>query len=194
MALLSFKHFNPYQCGSWLSLIGKVGYRVAPPSPQSSSYLSFLGSAQGGSVGMLMYQSILYFTLEKPVPLRTLELNAFNHHWTYQMDLCVFSHTGSPNSVQVSGRNCHRSIQTSYSAGTCWMEAPWHPKVFSMLADVHHQFPITKDLTVDVAWLAGQIYATAAFNILAAQRCVLDRHGFSSSICQASTTQVNQQS
>ena len=58
-----------------------------------------------------------YFTLETPLPLGALGLNAFSHPWTFQV--CVSSSDSGPScSVQVSGRTCQQSTQTFDSGGT----------------------------------------------------------------------------
>ena len=60
-----------------------------------------------------------YYTLETPLPLEALGLNAFNHPWIFQVMLCVsFSCISSSSSVEVSGRTCQRSTQTFDSIGT----------------------------------------------------------------------------
>ena len=51
-------HAYPSQCGSWLSLLGMVGFQVAPASLHSSGFVSSLGSTRGGSIGLLIYQSM----------------------------------------------------------------------------------------------------------------------------------------
>ena len=101
-------------------------------------------------------------------------------------ELCVSSSSfSSLGSVQVPGRMWHRSVQMSYSSGTCWMEAPWLPTVLNMLADVH-QCLILKDLVMDnFIRLGAQGSAITVFNPLAAQRCVLCGQVFSSTVCHA---------
>ena len=46
------------------------------------------------------------------------------------------SSISSSGSVQVSGRTCQRSTQTTDSGGKGWMEAPWLPTVLNILADI----------------------------------------------------------
>ena len=66
------------------------------------------------------------------------------------------------------------------------MKALWIPTVLNMFQDVPYWYPIIKDLVMDVSfWLGAQGSAIPAFNPFAAQRCVLHRQGFSSSVCQA---------
>ena len=47
-----------------------------------------------------------YYTLETPLPLGTLGLNAFSHPCTFQVVICFFSGSSSSSSVHVSGRTC----------------------------------------------------------------------------------------
>ena len=66
------------------------------------------------------------------------------------------------------------------------MEAPWHPIVLNILADMPHWFGIITDLikNVSVGWVL-QLSTITAFNTLATQRCVLYRQVFSPSVFQA---------
>ena len=127
-----------------------------------------------------------YFTLETPLPLGALGLNAFSHPWTFQVSyvfppLALVPLVLSKFLVEhVNGQLRHLLL-----VAPCWMEAPWLPTVLNMLADVPWQCPIVKDLVMDVS--VGQVLGSviSAFNPLAAQQCVLCRQGFSSSVCQA---------
>ena len=67
--------------------MGKVGSRMASSSFHSSNGISSLISSRGGLVDILIYhnQCHQYYTLENPLMLGALELNAFNHLWTYQV-------------------------------------------------------------------------------------------------------------
>ena len=57
-----------------------------------------------------------YYTLEHPLPLGGLRLNAFNHPWTYQLSYVFPPPTLVPLVLlRFQTRTCHRSIQTSYS-------------------------------------------------------------------------------
>ena len=97
-----------------------------------------------------------YFTLETPLPLEALGLNAFSHPWTFQVSY-VFPPLALVPLVlskflaeHVSGQLRHLILVVP-----CWMEAPWLPTVLNMLADVPWQCPIIKDLIMDV--LVGQV-------------------------------------
>ena len=80
----------------------------------------------------------------------------------------------------------HRSIQASYCSDPFLNGNSWLPTVLSMLEDIYvpHQYHIIKNV-IDVLLDKGDPgSATAAFNPLAVQRCVLHRKGFSSSVPQ----------
>ena len=127
-----------------------------------------------------------YYTLETPLPLGVLELNAFSHPWDFSGKLCVSS-TGSSSSssVQVSGRTCQWSTQTFDSGGTmlgggsfaphCSQHVGRHSLVVSHHKRSHHGY---------FSQPGTQGSAISAFNPFAAQQCVLHRQGFSSSLCQ----------
>ena len=96
-----------------------------------------------------------YYTLESPLHLGALGLNAFNHPWKFQVGY-VFP---SPELVplvlstflaeHVKGQLRHLILVVP-----CWMEAPLLPTVLNMLADVPEQCPIIKDFIMDL--LVGQ--------------------------------------
>ena len=93
-----------------------------------------------------------YFTLETPLPLGALGLNAFSHPWTFQVSY-VFPPPALVPLVlskflaeHVSGQLRHLIL-----VAPCWMEAPWLPTILNMLADVPQQCPIVKDLVMDVS-------------------------------------------
>ena len=85
-----------------------------------------------------------YFTLETPLPLGALGLNAFSHPWNFPalvpLVLAKFL------AEHVNGQLRHLLL-----VAPCLMEAP---TVLSMLADVPQWCPIVKDLIMDV--LVGQ--------------------------------------
>ena len=91
-----------------------------------------------------------YFTLETPLPLGALGLNAFSHPWTFQVSyvfppLAVVSLVLSKFLAEhVNGQLRHLIL-----VAPCWMEAPWLPTVLNMLVDVPPQCPIVKDLIMD---------------------------------------------
>ena len=97
-----------------------------------------------------------YFTLETPLPLGALGLNAFSHPWNFQVSY-VFPPPALVPLVLAKFLAEHVNSQLRHLllVAPCWMEAPWLPTVLSMLADVPRQCPIVKDLVVDV--LVGQV-------------------------------------
>ena len=97
-----------------------------------------------------------YFTLETPLPLGALGLNAFSHPWTFQVSY-VFRPLALVPLVlsrflaeHVKGQPRCLILVAPY-----WMEAPWLPTVLNMLADVPQQCPIVKDLIMDVLVCQG---------------------------------------
>ena len=97
-----------------------------------------------------------YFTLETPLPLGAIGLNAFSHPWTFQVSYVFPPLALGPLVLSkflaehVTGQLRHLIL-----VAPCWMEAPWLPTVLNMLADVPQQCPIVKDIVVDV--LVGQV-------------------------------------
>ena len=93
-----------------------------------------------------------YFTLETPLPLGALELNAFSHPLTFQVSYVFPPPALVPLDLptflveHVNGQLRHLILLVP-----CWMEALWLPTVLNMLADVPQWCPIIKDLVVDVS-------------------------------------------
>ena len=75
----------------------------------------------------------------------------------------------------------------------CWMEAPWLPTVLNMLADVHQQCPLVKDLVMDV--LVGQVLKGLQYLHLTlwllSDVCYADRGSFPQSVRQWGATQMS---
>ena len=96
-----------------------------------------------------------YFTLETPLPLGALGLNAFSHPWKFQVSY-VFPPPALVPLVlsKFLAEHVNGQLRLLLLVAPCWMEAPWLPTVLSMLADVPWQCPIIKDLIMDV--LVGQ--------------------------------------
>ena len=126
------------------------------------------------------------YTLESPLPLGALGLNAFNHAWMFQVSYIFPPPALVPLVLSkflaehVKGQLRHLIWVAPY-----WMEAPWLPTVLNMLADVPQWCPIIKDLIVDV--LVGQMLKSLPYLHLTlwlpSNLCYAD--GFSSSVCQA---------
>ena len=93
-----------------------------------------------------------YFTLETPLPLGALGLNAFSHPQTLQVSYMFPPLALVPLVLSkfltehVNGQLRHLIL-----VAPCWMEAPWLPTVLDMLADVPQWCPIVKGLIVDVS-------------------------------------------
>ena len=97
-----------------------------------------------------------YFTLETPLPLGALELNAFSHPWNFQ-ESYVFPPLALVPLVLAKFLAEHLNGQLRHLllVAPCWMEGPWLPTVLSMLADIPRWCPIVKDLIADVS--LGQV-------------------------------------
>ena len=97
-----------------------------------------------------------YFTLETPLPLGALGLNAFSHPWTFQVSY-VFPPLALVLLVLSKYLAEHVNAELRYLIlmVPCWVEAPWLPTVLNMLADVPQWCPLVKDLVTDV--LVGQV-------------------------------------
>ena len=107
------------QCGSQLSLSGKVDSRVAPASSHSSGCISSLGLTRIGSVGNLTYQSMsVLLNLGKSITSRSLGVECFQPPLDTLGELCASSFSfSSPCSFQAFDGICQRSIHASYSSG-----------------------------------------------------------------------------
>ena len=131
-----------------------------------------------------MYQSIYQCTSPG-----ALELNAFNQPWIYLVSYVLPSSSfSSIGSFHISGRKSYGSVQTSYSSNTTLdgsslashslQHVGRHSFVSHCKGHYHGCF----------SWLAAQRSAFTTFSPLAAQKCVLHRQEFSSSVCQAVET------
>ena len=111
-----------------------------------------------------------YFTLETPLPLGALGLNAFSHPWTFQVSYVFPPLTLVPLVLSKFLADVNGQLRYSTLVVPCWMEAPWLPTVLNMLAVIPQWCPIIKDLVMNVS--VGQALnesAISAFNPLAAQ-------------------------
>ena len=128
-----------------------------------------------------------YFTLETPLPLGALGLNAFSHPWSFQVSYLFPPPALVPLVLlKFLAEDVNGELRWLILVAPCWMEAPWLPEVLNMLADVPGRCPIVKDLIVDVSIgqaLKGLQYLHVTLwqprNV-----CYTDR-GCSSSVCQA---------
>ena len=93
-----------------------------------------------------------YYTLESPLPLGGLGLNAFNHPWPCQVGYMFPPPALVPLVLSkflaehVKGQLRHLILVAPH-----WMEAPWFPTALNMLADVPQKCPIMKDFIMDVS-------------------------------------------
>ena len=96
-----------------------------------------------------------YYTLENPLPLGPLGLNAFNHPWTYQV-IYVFP---PPALVllflsKFLVEHVIGQFRVLVLVVPCWMEASCLPTVLSMFETISHWCPIINivmDILID--WL-----------------------------------------
>ena len=96
-----------------------------------------------------------YFTLDTPLPLGALGLNAFSHPWTFQVSYVFPPPALVPLVLSMFlAEHANSQLRHLLLVAPCWMEAPWLPTVLNMLAEVPWWWPIIKDLVVDV--LVGQ--------------------------------------
>ena len=127
-----------------------------------------------------------YYTLETPLHVGGLGLNAFNNPWTFQAKY-VFSPPALVPLVLSKFLAEHVKGQTRILilVAPCWMEAPWLPssqyvsRYSSALS--HHKRSHHGCFSRPHA----QGSPISAFIPLAAHRCVVCRQGFSVSVCQA---------
>ena len=120
-----------------------------------------------------------YFTLETPLPVGALGLNAFSHPWKFQVSY-VSSGSGPPCSVQVSSRTCQWSTQTFDSGGSMLNGGSLASHSSQHVGRCSLVVPSSKRSHRGCFGRPGaQGSVISAFNPLAAQRHVLCRQGFS---------------
>ena len=130
---------------------------ASSPSDGLSSF-SPSGSTTGGSAGIPhTTQCQHYYTLETPLPLGALGLNALNHPWMFQVSYVFPPLALVPLALsRFLADNVKIQLRLIILVEPCWMEAPWLPTVLNMLANVPQQCPIIKDLGMDV--LVGHVF------------------------------------
>ena len=97
-----------------------------------------------------------YYTLESPVPLGALRLNAFNQPGPFQVGYMFPPPALVPLVLsKFLAEHVKGQLRQLILVAPYWMEAPWLPTVLNMLADVPWQCPIIKDLIVDAS--VGQV-------------------------------------
>ena len=119
-----------------------------------------------------------YFTLETPLPLGALGLNAFSHPWKFQVSY-VFPPLALVPLVlsKFLAEHVNGQLRLLVLVAPCWMQAPWLPTVLNMLADVPQQCPLLKDLVMDVSvgqMLKGLRYLHLTLCLLS-DMCYADR-------------------
>ena len=121
------------------------------PSP-SGGFLP-LGTSKGDLLASShSTQCKHYFTLETPLPLGALGLNAFSHPWTFQVSYVFPSLALVPLVLcRFLAELVNGQLRYLIMVAPCWMEAPWLPTVLNMLADVPWWCPIIKDLIMDIS-------------------------------------------
>ena len=98
-----------------------------------------------------------YYTLESPLPLGALGLNAFSHPWTFQVSYMFPSPALVPLVLfKFLAEHVKGQLRHMILVAPCWMEAPWLPTVLNVLADIFQQCLVIKDLVVAV--LVGQVF------------------------------------
>ena len=141
MILLLFQ-YNTYssQCGNWLSWERLVPEcHLLPHIAQTM--LQLWDQAE---VDLLVSSQTNQFqhhsTLENPLPLDTLELNTFNHSWTYQVSYIFTSPVLVPlvlsRFLAVHVRGLFKFLVLVIP---CWTEASYFPTVLSIMEDTPHQ-------------------------------------------------------
>ena len=93
-----------------------------------------------------------YYTLESPLPLVGLCLNAFNHPWMFQVSYVFPAPALVPLVLfKFLAEHFKGQLRCLILVAPCWMEAPWLPTGLNMLADISQWRPIIKVLIVDVS-------------------------------------------
>ena len=92
-----------------------------------------------------------YFTLETPLPLGALGLNAFSHPWKFQVSYVFPPPALVPLLAKFLVEHVNGQLRYLLLEAPCWMEVPWLLTVLSMLVDIPWQCPIIKDLVMDVS-------------------------------------------
>ena len=127
-----------------------------------------------------------YYTLESPLPLGALGLNAFNHLWLFQVGYMFPAPALVPLVLsRFLGGTCQRSTETIDSGGIMLDGGLLAPHSSQHVGRQSSVMPYHKGSCHGCLSRPGaQGLARSAFNPLAAQQCVLCRQGFSSSVCQ----------
>ena len=134
---------------------GSPASKVAPSTSSGSGSFLSLGPSRGGPPGIFSFCSMpLLFHFGNSTASGVLGLNAFSHPWNFQVSYVLDGGSLASHSSQHAGRHSLAVSHRKRSRCGC-LGRP-----------------------------STQGSAVSAFNPLAAQRCVLCRQGFSSSVCQ----------
>ena len=162
--------------------------RVAPSTSGGSGSFLPLGPSRGGPPGIFSFYSMpALFHFGNSTASGSLGVECLQPSLEFSGKLCVSSSGSGPSCFgQVSSRTCQQSTQTFASGGSMLdgsslasyssQHTGRHSSAVSHCKRSHHGC---------FGRPGTQGSAISAFNPLAAQRCVLYRQGFSSSVCQA---------
>ena len=111
-----------------------------------------MGSTGGGSVGFLMYQSMLALLYSgKTVTSRRVGVECVQPSMEVSSELCFPPPALIP--IEMSkflAEHVRSQFRVSILVAPCWKEVPWLAVVHNMLENIFHQCPIVKDLIMDV--------------------------------------------
>ena len=128
-----------------------------------------------------------YYTLESPLPLGSLGLNAVNHPWKYWVSYVFPSPALVPLVLsRFLAEHVTGQFRLLILVAPCWMEAHGLPRVLNMLADIPWCCPIVKDLIMDVSLgqvLKGLTYLHLTLWLLR-DMCCADRGSLPQSVRQ----------
>ena len=98
-----------------------------------------------------------YYTLESPLPLEAVGLNAFKHPWIFQESYMFRPPALIPLVLSMFlAEHVKGQLRHFILVAPCQMEAPWLPTVLNILGYIPWQCPIIKYLIVDVS--VGQVF------------------------------------
>ena len=189
--------------GGRFSVLGLDTSGVAPSTSSGSGSFSPLGPSRGGPAGIFSFYSLpALFHFGNSTASGGLGVECLQPSLEISGKLCVPSSSSGPScSVQVSSRTCQQSTQT-FTSGGSMLDGGSLASHSSQHAG-RHSSAVTHRKRSRRGCLGrpgAQGSVVSAFNPLVAQRCVLCRQGFSSSVCQAvagatrtSTSRVYQQ-
>ena len=144
---------------------------------------------------------MFHYTFKTSLPLDALGLNGFNHPMKYRVNYVSSYCISSSSFLQVSGRTCHKSIETFNSGGTMLDTGSLSSQSSQHVGRCCWVMSCCKGSDCGCLGIPdGQESAISAFSPLAAWGYVLHRQGFSSYEYQAvvgatiaSTVKVYQQ-